>query len=163
MAKIRLKFGENEVEIESRDFYIDNTTLGDVINSVTRSLQANKARVVFDDRSLQEFDQLAPSYEATKHTLESLDDAEIHEPEFNEPTPISAGEIRNKLLILEKNSFFNQPRTVSETVEQLREYGWLASPLEVSKILTKMAFVGEISKDSKNNRTCFSAKAVIVR
>lgn len=163
MAKIRLKFGENEVEIESRDFYIDNTTLGDVINSVTRSLQANKARVVFDDRSLQEFDQLTPSYEATKQTLESLDDAEIHEPEFNEPTLISAGEIRNKLLILEKNSFFNHPRTVSETVEQLREYGWLASPLEVSKILTKMAFVGEISKDSKNNRTCFSAKAVIVR
>jgi len=163
MAKIRLKFGENEVEIESRDFYIDNTTLGDVINSVTRSLQENKALVVFDDRSLQEFDRFTPSYEATKQTLESLDNVEIHEPEFSEPIPISSGEIRNKLLILQKNSFFNQPRTVSETVEQLREYGWSTSALEVSKILTKMAFIGEISKDSKNNRTCFSAKAVIVR
>ena len=42
MAKIKLKFGENEIEIESRDFYVDNNTLGDVIESVTTHLEENR-------------------------------------------------------------------------------------------------------------------------
>jgi len=50
MAKIKLRFGENEVEIESRDFYIDNETLGDVISNVTRHMEENKARIIFDNQ-----------------------------------------------------------------------------------------------------------------
>ena len=28
MAKIRLKVGENEIEVESKDFYVDNQKIG---------------------------------------------------------------------------------------------------------------------------------------
>jgi len=86
-------------------------------------------------------------------SLNSLEDVELFEPEFNEPKPISAKEIKDKLKILEKNSFFNIPRTVTETVQQLREYGWVASPLDVSKTLVNMASNKEISKNSSENRT----------
>ena len=85
--------------------------------------------------------------------MESLQDAETFEPEFNEPVPISFAEIKQKLRILETSGFFNSPRTVTETVQQLREYGWAASPLDVSKSLAKMASKREILKDSQQNRT----------
>ena len=39
MAKIKLKFGENEIEIESRDFYVDNQTIGEVIQNITTHLE----------------------------------------------------------------------------------------------------------------------------
>jgi hypothetical protein len=61
---------------------------------------------------------------------------------------------------LETDSFFAQPRTVSETVEQLREYGWLASPLDVSKILARMAFHRELAKDSQENKTYYFKKQI---
>ena len=51
MAKIKLKFGENEIEIESRDFYVDNKTLGDVIDSVTMYMEENRARIIYDEKS----------------------------------------------------------------------------------------------------------------
>jgi len=53
MAKIKLKFGENEIEIESRDFYVDNKTLGDVIDSVTMHMEENRARIIYDEKSLR--------------------------------------------------------------------------------------------------------------
>jgi len=31
MARIKLKIGENELEVDSRDFYIDNQTLGEIM------------------------------------------------------------------------------------------------------------------------------------
>jgi len=153
MAKIKLRFGENEVEIESRDFYIDNETLGDVISSVTRHMEENKARIIFDNQ---------PGEGVTQDTLSSLEDAEVYEPEFINPIAIPSREIHNKLKILEKNSFFNIPRTVSETVEQLREHGWSTSPLDVAKALTKMSFNREISKHSKNNRMFYSTKQAVL-
>ncbi len=153
MAKIKLRFGENEVEIESRDFYIDNETLGDVISNVTRHMGENKARIIFEN-------QLGEG--VAKDTLSSLEDAEVYEPEFTNPIAIPSREIHNKLKILEKNSFFNIPRTVSETVEQLREHGWSTSPLDVAKALTKMSFNREISKHSKNNRMFYSIKQAVI-
>ena len=36
MAKIKIKIGENEIEVDSRDFYIDNNTVGEVIRSEER-------------------------------------------------------------------------------------------------------------------------------
>ncbi len=153
MAKIKLRFGENEVEIESRDFYIDNETLGDVISSVTRHMEENKARIIFENQ---------PREGVAQDTLSLLEDAEVYEPEFTNPIAITTKEIHNKLKILDKNSFFNIPRTVSETVEQLREHGWSTGPLEVSKALTKMSFNREISKHSKNNRMFYSTKQAVI-
>ena len=53
---------------------------------------------------------------------------------------------------METSGFFNSPRTVTETVEQLREYGWATSPLDVSKALAKMASNREMCKNSHENR-----------
>ena len=153
MAKIKLKFGENEIEIESRDFYVDNETIGDVIERVTTHLEENRARIVYDTNDSQNSSSL--------NYLNSLDNAEFHEPEYTPPIPIVDEEIKAKLQILEKNSFFNQPRTVAETVGQLREYGWTASPLSVAKALAKMAINKEIIKNSNKNRTYYFAKTTV--
>lgn len=152
MAKIKLKFGENEIEIESRDFYVDNETIGEVIERVTTHLEENRSRIVYDSNS-----QTSSSIDY----LNSLDNAEFHEPEYVPPIPIVDEEIKAKLQILEKNSFFNQPRTVAETVGQLREYGWAASPLSVAKALAKMAINKEIIKNSSESRTYYFAKAMV--
>ncbi len=161
LAKIRVKFGENEVEIDSRDFYVDNQTVGNVIDAVTKSMQENKARIVFDDRSLERLDKITEKHEPIE-SLKVLDDAEAHEPEFCEPIQVSLAEIKEKLNLLVAKSFFDTPRTVSETVEQLREYGWAASPLDVSKILAKMAFSREILKNSLENRNFYFAKKALL-
>ena len=164
MAKIKLRFGENEIEIESRDFYIDNETLGDVIANVSKHMQENKTHTVFNDQPTRNIPNNSDIYKSTKNTLASLEEAEIYEPEFSDPIVIPFEEINSKLQILEKNSFFNTQRTVSETVEQLREYGWSVSALEVSKALTKMAFNKEILKNSNDNKTYYFTKhALIVR
>jgi hypothetical protein len=162
MAKIRLRFGENEVEIESRDFYIDNDTAGQVISELARNLE-NKARIITDDEiSLEPPQQIKQTYQANIDYLRMLKDAEVHEPEFSAPMPVSSDEIQSKIESLESDSFFSKPRTASETVEQLREYGWLASPLDVSKILAKMAFHRELAKDSQENKTYYFKKQIIV-
>lgn len=161
MAKIRLRFGENEVEIESRDFYIDNDTAGQVISELARNLE-NKARIITDSEiSLEPPQQIRQVYQANVDYLRMLKDVEVHEPEFSPPMPVSSDEIQSKIESLENDSFFSKPRTVSETVEQLREYGWLASPLDVSKILAKMAFHRELAKDSQENKTYYFKKQVI--
>lgn len=162
MAKIKLRFGENEIEIESRDFYIDNETLGQIIDSITGYMQENKMRIEVNEQSIENFNKNTSAYEPTENALDSLEEAEVHEPEFTSPVSIPTSEIKNKLEILERNSFFNSPRTVSETVEQLREYGWSTRPLEVSKVLTKMAFNNEILKDFKERKTYYSTKPTII-
>ncbi|MFQ5573316.1 MAG: hypothetical protein ACE5EJ_03595 [Nitrosopumilaceae archaeon] len=162
MAKIKLRFGENEIEIESRDFYIDNETLGQVIDDVTRYIQENQVRIEINEQPIEHFRKKTDVFESKENALESLEDAEIHEPEFSNPVSIPASEIKTKLAILEKNSFFNSPRTVTETVERLREYGWSTKPLDVSKVLTKMAFNNEILKDSRERKTFYSTKPTII-
>ena len=162
MAKIKLRFGENEVEIESRDFYIDNETLGQVIDSVARYIQENKTRIEINEQSIENFGKNSDAYVPTENALDSLEEAEVHEPEFTNPVSIPSSEIKNKLEILERNSFFNSPRTVTETVEQLREYGWSTRLLDVSKVLTKMAFNNEILKDHRERKTYYSTKPTII-
>lgn len=147
MAKIRLKLGENEVEIESRDFYIDNDTASQVITDIAQTLDDNKAKVVEPTYSTQD-----ESGSQQSGYLGMLNDAEFHEPEFTQPTPISDSEILQKMDVLERDSFFSKPRTVMETVERLRDHGWLASPLAVSKVLTKLAFQKSLAKDTIENR-----------
>ena len=150
MARIKLKIGENEIEVDSRDFYVDNQTLGEIIDDISNHLPENQAKIVYETEDTQK-----PTYVEQSEVpsgLEYLDDAEAYEPEFNEPKYIASHEIKSKLRILETSRFFDSPRTVTETVQQLREYGWATSPLDVSKVLAKMASNKEILKNSEENR-----------
>ena len=158
MARIKLKLGENEIEVDSRDFYVDNQTLGEVIDGISQHLPENQAKIVYETetKSLTEVEH------AAQFGLEYLNDAEAYEPEFNEPKYITSHEIKSKLRILETSTFFDSPRTVTETVQQLREYGWAAGPLDVSKALAKMASNREIMKNSKENRTHYFVEESLI-
>ena len=107
MAKIRIKQGSNEIEIDSRDFYVDNDSVAEVVETLKELLHERPQTDI----------------------MSSLDDAEFHEPEFSSPSTIAVDDIKNKLRILAKDSFFDQPKTVGETVAQMSEYGWTASCL----------------------------------
>jgi len=158
MARIKLKLGENEIEVDSRDFYVDNQTVGEIIDNISNHLPENSAKIVYESES--------PKTTKTDHSgqfgLENLDDAEAFEPEFNEPKYITFHEIKSKLRILETNKFFDLPRTVSETVQQLREYGWATSSLDVSKALVKMASNKEIMKNSQDSRTQYFVQDALI-
>ena len=162
MAKIKLRFGQNEIEIESRDFYVDNNTIGDVIDSVTTHMEANRSRITIDKKSSEPQKENENTYQNNLNYLSTLEDAEVHEPEFSSPIPIFAEEVKDKIDFLEKKSFFNQARTVSDTVSELREYGWSASPLLVSKVLVKMAFNKEILKNSQDKRSYYLSKEALL-
>ena len=140
MAKIRVKQGNNEIEIDSRDFYVDNDTAEEVIETLKQLISDKSGNSVMD----------------------SLEDAEFHEPEFSEPVNVTISDIKNKLRILSKNSFFDQPRTVGEAVSQLSEYGWSASPLDVSVALTKMAFNKEVLKNTQEDRNFYFSKEALL-
>ena len=140
MAKIRVKQGNNEIEIDSRDFYVDNDTAEEVIETLKQLISDKSGNSVMD----------------------SLEDAEFHEPEFSEPVNVTISDIKNKLRILAKNSFFDQPRTVGEAVSQLSEYGWSASPLDVSVALTKMAFNKEVIKSTQEDRNFYFSKEALL-
>ena len=159
MAKIKLKFGENEIEIDSRDFYLDNQTLGDVIRSISKHIEENKAQWIFTEENTEQKDQI---YQENLTYLNKLENVEIHEPEYNPPIPIMTEEIKDKLKILEEKSFFDKPRTVSETVSELMEHGWSASPLYVSKVLAKMALNKEIIKNSYDDRSYYVTKKALL-
>ncbi|MDH3855256.1 MAG: hypothetical protein OES27_03940 [Nitrosopumilus sp.] len=159
MARIKLKIGENEIEVDSRDFYVDNQTLGEVIDNISHHLPDNQAKIVYEMEPTQKSTELEHS---AQFGLEYLDDAETYEPEFNEPKYITSNQIKSKLRILETSRFFESPRTVTETIQQLREYGWAASPLDVSKALAKMASVNEIMKRSEENRIHYFTQESLV-
>ena len=148
MARIKLKIGENELEVDSRDFYVDNRTLGEIIDNISQYLPENQAKIVYESESTSKSN-------LTENGLEYLDDAETFEPEFNEPKYISNNEIQSKLKILETSKFFDSPRTVSETVQQLREYGWATGTLDVSKALAKMSLNKKFTKSLSENKTCY--------
>ena len=146
MAKIKLRIGDNEIEIDSRDFYVDNHTIGKVIENITMLLQESSARIM----------PYSTEYGVGEsNALSSLENAEVYEPEFGEPVFVPLNELHGKLSILSKNSFFDKPRTVSETVNELREHGWIANPLDVSKILAKMAFSKELRKGKQADRSFY--------
>ena len=146
LARIKLRIGDNEIEIDSRDFYVDNSTIGKVIENITMVLQESSARIV----------PYSNDYSAMEdNTLSSLENAEVYEPEFGEPIFVPINELYGKLAILSKNSFFDKPRTVSETVNELREHGWIVNPLDVSKTLAKMAFSKELTKGKQADRSFY--------
>ena len=90
MARIKLKIGENELEVDSRDFYVDNQTLGEIIDNISQYLPENQAKIVYESESTSKLN-------STENGLEYLDDAETFEPEFNEPKYIASTEIKSKL------------------------------------------------------------------
>ena len=146
LAKIKLRIGDNEIEIDSRDFYIDNHTIGKVIENITMLLQESSTRIM----------PYSTEYGVGEsNALSSLENAEVYEPEFGEPVFVPLNELHGKLLILSKNSFFDKPRTVSETVNELREHGWIVNPLDASKILAKMAFSKELRKGKQADRSFY--------
>jgi len=146
LAKIKLRIGDNEIEIDSRDFYVDNHTIGKVIENITMLLQESSARIM----------PYSTEYGVGEsNALSSLENAEVYEPEFGEPVFVPLNELHGKLLILSKNSFFDKPRTVSETVNELREHGWIVNPLDASKILAKMAFSKELRKGKQDDRNFY--------
>ena len=140
MAKIRIKQGPNEIEIDSRDFYVDNDCVGEVVETLKQLLNERPKSDI----------------------MSSLEDAEFHEPEFSSPTSIAVDDIKNKLRILAKNSFFDQPKTVGETVAQLSEYGWSTSPFDVSVALTKMAFNKEFLKNTEDEKNYYLSKEALL-
>ena len=154
MAKIKIKIGENEIEVDSRDFYIDNNTIGEVIENISIYLQGSDKNF-FEQIPIQENRE-------GMNKLSLLEDAEVHEPEFSDPILITIDELHGKLVTLSTNSFFDQPRTVSETVSELRENGWIASPLDVSKVLAKMAFCKELLKNKQDDRSFYFAKEALL-
>ncbi len=151
MARIKIKYGQNEIEIESKDFYIDNESIDQVICNLASFVKDSTTNNVQYEYS---YDKSQPP---TTELLHSLEDAEIHEPEFVKPKFITKDQIRSKMQSLIHDGFFDQARTVSEVVEQLREYGWSAVPLDVSKILANMAFTQELQKDLREKRSYYSA------
>ncbi len=146
MAKLKVRAGGSEVEIDSRDFYVDNQTVGEVINLVTMHLPESEAP--------------APRHAPAPDLLEGLEEAEVHESEFSGPVPIRRAEIRAKIDALKKSSFFDAPRTASETVEELREHGWDANLLDVSKELAQMSVERIIGLDSRDRRNYYTATPV---
>jgi DNA mismatch repair ATPase MutS len=148
LARIKLKIGENELEVDSRDFYVDNQTLGEIVDNISQYLPENQVKIVYGSEPTSKSN-------SAEHGLEYLDDAETFEPEFNEPKYITSTEIKSKLKILETSKFFDSPRTVSETVQQLREYGWATGTLDVSKALAKMSLNKKFTKSLSENKTCY--------
>jgi len=140
MAKIRVRFGKNEIEIDSRDFYVDNETVGEVIENIRQCMGQNE----------------------NQNPITSLPDAEVFEPEFSQGQGITSDLLTEKLNILAGESFFDQPRTVGEVVGSLMEHGWHASALDVSVALTKMAFSKELLKNSHDDRSYYFAKTAMV-
>jgi len=153
LARIKIKLGENEIEVDSRDFYVDNQTLGEIIDNISQYMPENQAKIVYESDSKQISTNI-------NNGLESLDDAETFEPEFSEPKYIQSSEILSKLKILETSKFFDSPRSVGETVQQLREYGWAASTLDVSKALAKMALNKKFTKTSSENQIRYSIESI---
>ena len=157
MAKIKIRFDSSEIEIDSRDFYLDNQTIGSVIEDLSRHMSEN------EPKSTPKAPKDVPkARRGTATGLESLKEAEVYEPEFTEPRPIEPEEIKAKLQVLEDNRFFDSPRTVTETVAQLRESGWIASSLDVSKALAKMATSKEISKNLDEDHAYYFAQKALL-
>ena len=206
MAKIRLRMGSCEVEIESGDFCIDNMTAASAIEGVAKSLQdaAAQARILAAPesagasasagscgRTAQDAGERMPplpvqamsltaapdpikarpaaagmraaappaagsscppepeSRRDLSSVLDCLDEAEVFEPEFDEPRRVRPSEVAGRLGALAASGYFEAWRTVTETVAEMAERGWLAGPLDVSKELARMAMGRQMRRESR--------------
>ncbi len=230
MAKIRLRMGPCEVEIESGDFYVDNDTASAAIDRIARSMQrvaAPRAQVLAAPeeaaatatataaagtadagssgyngngggysgraagraggsrplptpaaaastaaaappiaeappiRRAAKAGQAAPLPQRRQEcpdlssVLDCLDEAEVFEPEFDEPRRVPPSEVASRLRVLASGGFFVEPRTVTEAVEGMAERGWLAGPLDVSKALARMSMGREMRRETRGYKTYY--------
>jgi len=173
LARLRLKLGENEIEIDSRDFYVDNDTIGSVIGELSHCIPKQKAEAVYTASPVVGQPEgeggvegptppQKPLVYLRRQGLEQLEYTAPYEPSFDDNIyTLSRSEIRGKLLVLqEKYMLFDSPRTVSETVQHLWKNGWHAGSLDVSKTLVEMAVTGEITRYSSEGRTMYVSLAI---
>lgn len=209
MAKIKIKLQESEIEIDSRDFYIDNVSANTVIAEMAQLMQCSFARPTAhtdtdrgmtaqptaliryadDEEPMTDTGQpLAPSgntQTAAQHVFKGrpaadytkslqldclvpIDNAEVDDPEPAKHVPpaapptshIGLDEIRHRIEALAGDSFFETPRTVSDTVAMLRRRGYVAASLDVSKTLAKMAISGRVHRQTRNDRNHYSVPLV---
>lgn len=229
MAKIRLRMGPCEVEIESGDFYVDNDTASAAIDRIARSMQrvaAPRAQVLAASeeaaaptaaaaagtadagssrgnggggysgraaghaggsrplpttaaaastaaaapltaeappirRAASGAVRAAPPVQRRQEchdlssALDCLDEAEVFEPEFDEPRRVPPSEVASRLRVLAAGGFFAEPRTVTEAVDGMAERGWLAGPLDVSKALARMSMGKEMRRETRGYKTYY--------
>lgn len=151
MARIRLRLGPDEIEIDSRDIYVDNQTIGDVIDHMARYLSEGRARLEYIEPAAQ-----------IPQLMHSLEDAEVREPEFAEVQHVPHGEIKPKIEDLERSGFFDLPRTVAETTQKLRKDGWDVRTLDLSKILVSMSSDKKLVRDFAGGKASYSTKGLLV-
>lgn len=53
LARVKIKMGQDEIEIDSRDFYVDNDTIHEVIGQMTRCMQKQDAKSGFKNNLAQ--------------------------------------------------------------------------------------------------------------
>lgn len=109
----------------------------------------------------------APASQATGcpdlfSALDCLEEAEVFEPEFDEPRRVSPPEVAGRLKALVAGGFFEMPRTVTEAVAEMAERGWLAGPLDVSKALARMAMGKEMRRESRGYMTCYCSPPPVI-
>ncbi len=151
MARIKIKLGINEIEIESRDLDINNENIVQTINIIADKIMENNNQLVFNEPMKKRID-----------CSEIVSSKETKYSELHEQVVIHPHEIKSKLYILTKQLFFNQPRTVSEIINQLRDHGWVSNPLDVSKELIKMVFSKEILRNSYDDKSHYFVKTPLL-
>lgn len=161
MARVRIKIGQNEIEIDSRDFYADNDTIHAVINSMIACLPPEAHPAALPDMRRTEMSEAHPDRtfhnlslrqepkdrDSVAATFDGIQDAEAYEPEFADSLSGSHThlQIRTALLtLIETDTFFDSPHTVPDIVWKLREGGLRTASLEVSKALAEMVACREI-------------------
>ena len=82
-------------------------------------LPDNYAKIVYGAKSTSESSQIEC---VSRLYLEHLDDAEVCKSEFALLTHIAFDQILSKLRILDAARFFESTKTVTKTLQQLREY-----------------------------------------
>lgn len=179
MARVRVKVGDSEIEIDSRDFYIDNDTVHEVIDELIKCLPEPKTRPVYrhdpQNETLVVSDDDSPNSrnngtgyesESALEPLQAADrlnaclggikEAEAREPEFEDDysndDPIHSHlQIREGLQALRgAGGFLDSPRTVHDVVRKLQDDGWLTNSRTVSQVLTEMADCKEIARNSSS-------------
>ncbi len=132
MAHIRIKIGSNEIEVDSRDFYVDNDTVQQVVEELIKCIPENQQHEN-KPNYLSDFDS-------------KIKEAEFYEPELEDAGPMhSHQQIREGLRALHNtDNFFESPRTIQEITQRMQKSRWLTNSKIISKVLTDMTNDNEV-------------------
>jgi len=154
MARIRIKCGQNEVEIESKDFYIDNQTAGEIINNLSVYVKEGAPGGMQYEYS---YGQEARN----PGVLNMLEDAEVHEPEFVRPSPLHKGEIRDKIRTLVEDAFLTSRGPCQRWSRSCTSTAGRQYRLTYQRSLRTWRFGNELKKDLKDRRSYYSAARIL--